>query len=108
MGRRLVLVKLYTIHARDEARAWRILKSLEVGKKEFVPSIGPFKAKIIANSVQKHKPKKFGNLTLYGYSAILMASLLDDGTEDMVGDVVTIEIDNTFAEIAKKYGRCSF
>jgi hypothetical protein len=56
-----------------------------VGKKEFVPSIGPFKAKVgIANTVQKHKPKKFGNLTLYGYSAILMASLLDDGTEDMV------------------------
>jgi predicted O-methyltransferase YrrM len=80
-----------------------------VGKKEFVPSIGPFKAKVgIANTVQKHKPKKFGNLTLYGYSAILMASLLDDGTEDMVGDVVTIEIDKTFAEIAKKYRRCSF
>jgi predicted O-methyltransferase YrrM len=30
-----------------------------------------------------------------------MASLLDDGTEDVVGDVVTIEIDKTFAETAK-------
>jgi hypothetical protein len=29
-------------------------------------------------------------------------------TEDMVGDVVTIEIDKTFAEIAKKYRRCAF
>jgi hypothetical protein len=32
----------------------------------------------------------------------LMATFLDDDTEDMVGDIITIEIDNTFAEIAKK------
>jgi predicted O-methyltransferase YrrM len=31
-----------------------------------------------------------------------MASFLDDDTEDMVGDIITIEIDKTFAEIAKK------
>jgi hypothetical protein len=47
--------------ARKENRAWRVLKSLEVGKKEFLPPIGPVKAKIIANIVRKHKPKKFGN-----------------------------------------------
>jgi len=82
----------------------RVLKSLEeMGTKEFVPSIGPVKAKIIANIVKKHKPKKILEIgTLYGYSAILMANLLDDYTEDSVGAVVTIEIDKTVAEIAKK------
>jgi len=82
----------------------RVLKSLEeMGTKESVPSIGPVKAKIIANIVKKHKPKKILEIgTLYGYSAILMANLLDDYTEDSVGAVVTIEIDKTVAEIAKK------
>ena len=49
----------------------------EMGKKEFVPSIGPVKAKIIANIVKKHKPKRILEIgTLYGYSAILMADPL--------------------------------
>lgn len=47
-------------------------------------------------------PKNSEIVTLYGYSVILIASFLDDDTEDMVGDVVTIEIDKTLAEIAKK------
>lgn len=82
----------------------RVLNALEeMGTKEFVPSIGPVKARIIANIVKKHKPKKILEIgTLYGYSAILMANLLDDYTEDSVGAVVTIEIDKTVAEIAKK------
>lgn len=81
----------------------RVLKSLEeMGKKEFVPSIGPVKAKIIANIVKKHKPKRILEIgTLYGYSAILMANLLDDAA-DSVGSVVTIEIDKTVAKIARK------
>ena len=81
----------------------RVLKSLEeMGKKEFVPSIGPVKAKIIANIVKKHKPKRILETgTLYGYSAILMANLLDDAA-DSVGSVVTIEIDKTVAKIARK------
>jgi predicted O-methyltransferase YrrM len=74
-----------------------------MGKKEFVPSIGPVKAKLISNIVKKHKPKKIlENGTLYGYSAILMANLLDDDPEDKLGAVVTIEINKTVAEIAKK------
>jgi hypothetical protein len=40
-------------------------------------------------------------LELYGYFA-MMASFLDDDTEDMVGDIITIEIDKTFTKIAKK------
>jgi predicted O-methyltransferase YrrM len=56
-----------------------------MGTKEFVPSIGPVKARIITNIVKKHKPKKILEIeTLYGYSAILMANLLDDYTEDSV------------------------
>ena len=47
-------------------------------------------------------PKNSEIVTLYGYSVILIASFLDDDIEDMVGDVVTIEIDKTLAEIAKK------
>jgi predicted O-methyltransferase YrrM len=73
-----------------------------MGKKEFVPSIGPVKAKIIANIVKKHKPKRILEIgTLYGYSAILMANLLDDAA-DSVGSVVTIEIDKTVAKTAGK------
>ena len=80
----------------------RVLKSLEMGKKEFVPSIGPVKAKIIANIVKKHKPKRILEIgTLYGYSAILMANLLDDAA-DSVGSVITIEIDKTVAKTARK------
>jgi predicted O-methyltransferase YrrM len=81
----------------------RVLKSLEeMGKKEFVPSIGPVKAKIIANIVTKHKPKRILEIgTLYGYSAILLANLLDDAA-DSLGSVITIEIDKTVAKTARK------
>jgi predicted O-methyltransferase YrrM len=81
----------------------RVLKSLEeMGKKEFVPSIGPVKAKIIANIIKKHKPKRILEIgTLYGYSAIIMANLLDDAA-DSVGSVVTIERDKTVAKTARK------
>ena len=73
-----------------------------MGWKEFVPSIGPVKAKIIANIVKKHKPKRILEIgTLYGYSAILMANLLDDAA-DSVGSVITIEIDKTVAKTARK------
>jgi predicted O-methyltransferase YrrM len=73
-----------------------------MGKKEFVPSIGPVKAKIIANIIKKHKPKRILEIgTLYGYSAITMANLLDDAA-DSVGSVVTIERDKTVAKTARK------
>jgi predicted O-methyltransferase YrrM len=53
-------------------------------------------------SLGNTNPRNLEIGTLNGYFAILMASFLDDDTEDMVGDVITIEIDKTFAEIAKK------
>jgi len=46
----------------------------EMGKKSFIPSIGPVKGKILAEVVGKHKPRKILEVgSLYGYSAILIA-----------------------------------
>ena len=46
----------------------------EMGKKSFIPSIGPVKGKILAEVVRKHKPRKILEVgSLYGYSAILIA-----------------------------------
>ena len=46
----------------------------EMGKKSFIPSIGPVKGKILAEIVQKHKPRKTLEVgALYGYSSILIA-----------------------------------
>ena len=46
----------------------------EMGKKSFIPSIGPVKGKILAEIVKKHKPRKILEVgALYGYSAILIA-----------------------------------
>jgi len=46
----------------------------EMGKKSFIPSIGPVKGRILAEIVKKHKPRKILEVgALYGYSAILIA-----------------------------------
>ncbi len=46
----------------------------EMGKRSFIPSIGPVKGKILAEIVKKHKPRKSLEVgALYGYSAILIA-----------------------------------
>ncbi len=59
-------------------------------------------AKIIVNILKKHKPKRILEIgTLYGYSAILMANLLDDAA-DSVASLVTIEIDKTVAKTARQ------
>ncbi len=78
----------------------QVLRSLEkMAKKEFVPSIGPIKGKIIKDTIKRYRPKDILEIgTLYGYSAIIMASTLS-GSD---GKVVTIEIDKSLAETAKK------
>jgi predicted O-methyltransferase YrrM len=83
------------------SKAENVLKSIEeIGKKQFIPSIGPIKGKIIAEIIKKHKPKCILEIgTLYGYSAILMANLVADVN---YGKVVTVEIDKAFADIAKR------
>ena len=79
----------------------KVLKRLQrMAEKESLPSIGPTKGKIIANVIQDYKPRKILEIgTLYGYSAILMSSML---IEENVGKVITIEIDKESANIARK------
>jgi predicted O-methyltransferase YrrM len=79
--------------------ALQVLQSLErMAQKEFVPSIGPIKGKIITEIIKKYKPKIVLEIgTLYGYSAILMANILP-----VDGKVVTIELNKTNANIARK------
>ena len=52
-----------------------ILREIEaIGKRSFIPSIGPVKGKILAEIVKKTRPKRILEVgALYGYSAILMA-----------------------------------
>jgi predicted O-methyltransferase YrrM len=78
----------------------RVLKALvKMAEKEFVPSIGPIKGKIVAKIIKKCKPRNILEIgTLYGYSAILMASMLPSSN----GRVVTIEINKSVAEAAIK------
>ena len=80
-----------------------VLKSLEkMAKNEFVPSIGPVKGRIITEIIKKYNPKNILEVgTLYGYSAILMATAAPD-MRQAEGKVVTIEIDRSVADIARK------
>lgn len=72
---------------------------VKMAEKEFVPSIGPIKGKIVAKIVKRYKPLDILEIgTLYGYSAILMASMLSSSD----GKVVTIEINKSVAEAANK------
>src|SRR5436853_2256671 len=51
-----------------------VLREIEaVGKRSFIPSIGPVKGKILGEIVKKIRPKRILEVgALYGYSAILM------------------------------------
>src|ERR1051326_2738256 len=79
----------------------KVLKRLErMAERESLPSIGPVKGKIIADVIQDHKPRNILEVgTLYGYSALLMGSML---AEENAGKVTTIEIDKESANIARK------
>jgi predicted O-methyltransferase YrrM len=79
----------------------KVLKRLErMAERESLPSIGPTKGKIIAHLIQEYKPRSILEIgTLYGYSAILMGSMLP---EENSGKVITIEIDEGSANIARK------
>ena len=74
-----------------------------------MPSIGPTKGKIIADIIRDYKPKKILEIgSLYGYSAILMASVMsgyndDDDCDD--SKVVTIDIDENNVDIAKEISK---
>ena len=80
----------------------KVLKRLErMAEKESLPSIGPTKGKIVAHVIREYKPRRILEIgTLYGYSAILMGSMLPE--EQNQGKVTTIEIDKESANIARK------
>jgi predicted O-methyltransferase YrrM len=80
--------------------ALQVLRRLErMAEKQFIPSIGPVKGKIITGIIQKYKPRNILEIgTLYGYSAILMADALSCTNRR----VVTVEIDKSIADIARK------
>jgi predicted O-methyltransferase YrrM len=86
----------------------------ETARKEFLPSIGPIKGKIIEDVIKEHKPKRALEIgTLHGYSAILMANIIlsgkdgieyfDDSEYDSRKTIlVSVEKDQKLANIAKK------
>ncbi|HET9805404.1 MAG TPA: CmcI family methyltransferase [Nitrososphaeraceae archaeon] len=82
----------------------------EIARKDYLPSIGPIKGKIIGDIIKKHKPKRILEIgTLHGYSAILMANFLlsindNDGNDNTSKEIIVIclEIDKNIANIAKK------
>lgn len=86
----------------------------ETARKEFLPSIGPIKGKIIEDVIKEHKPKKALEIgTLHGYSAILMANIIlsgkggneyfDDSEYDSRKTIlVSVEKDQKLANMAKK------
>jgi predicted O-methyltransferase YrrM len=86
----------------------------ETARKEFLPSIGPVKGKIIEDVIKEHKPKRALEIgTLHGYSAILMANIILNGKDGNVNFddseydsrktiLVSVEKDQKLANIAKK------
>jgi predicted O-methyltransferase YrrM len=70
----------------------------EMGKKSFIPSIGPVKGKILAEVVRKHKPRKILEVgSLYGYSAILIAKNSPANAE-----ITTVEKNPEHARITER------
>jgi predicted O-methyltransferase YrrM len=76
-----------------------VLKEIEaIGKRSFIPSVGPVKGKILAKIVKKTRPKRILEVgALYGYSAILMAKNSPAGVE-----IVSVEKSPEHVRIAMK------
>jgi predicted O-methyltransferase YrrM len=93
----------------------KVLQDIEkTAKKEFLPSIGPIKGKIMKDIIKEHKPEKALEIgTLHGYSAILITinSLIQKaGKKKMNIDfennssepiLFTLEKDGEMAQIAR-------
>ena len=77
----------------------KVLRQIETAsEKEFLPIIGPYKGKILAQEIRKAQPQHVLEVgTLIGYSAILMGKGLDENSE-----IVTIEIHRNEAEMARE------
>jgi predicted O-methyltransferase YrrM len=79
-------------------RAQAVLEELDASaRKNFVPSIGPEKGRILENVIKDHGVNRILEIgSLYGYSAILMARALPKG-----GKVLTIEVNEGNAEMTR-------
>lgn len=92
----------------------KILARIEkTARKEFLPSIGPIKGKIIEDVIKEYKPKKALEIgTLHGYSAILIANIILSGKYDNENFnsersstepiLISVEKDQRLANIARK------
>ena len=85
----------------------------ETARKEFLPSIGPIKGKIIEDVIKEYKPKKALEIgTLHGYSAILITNIILSGKYDnenfnserrpIEPILISVEKDQKLANIARK------
>jgi len=92
----------------------KILAEIEkTARKEFLPSIGPIKGKIIEDVIKQYKPKMVLEIgTLHGYSAILIANIILSGKYDNENFnskssstepiLISVEKDQKLANIARK------
>ena len=85
----------------------------ETARKEYLPSIGPIKGKIIEDVIEEYKPKKALEIgTLHGYSAILITNTILGGEYDNENFnsersstepiLISVEKDQEIANIARK------
>jgi predicted O-methyltransferase YrrM len=85
----------------------------ETARKEYLPSIGPIKGKIIEDVIKEYKPKKALEIgTLHGYSAILITNIILGGeydNENLYSErsstepiLISVEKDQKIANIARK------
>jgi predicted O-methyltransferase YrrM len=85
----------------------------ETARKEFLPSIGPIKGKIIEDVIKQYRPKEVLEIgTLHGYSAILIANIILSGKYDIENFnsessstehiLISVEKDQKLADIARK------
>jgi predicted O-methyltransferase YrrM len=85
----------------------------ETARKEYLPSIGPIKGKIIEDVIEEYKPKKALEIgTLHGYSAILITNTILGGEYDNENFnsersstepiLISVEKDQKIANIARK------
>src|SRR5438309_8120552 len=76
-----------------------VLREIEaLGKRSFIPSIGPVKGKILAEIVKKTRPRQILEVgALYGYSAILMAK-----NSPLVIEIVSVEKKPEHVRISKE------
>jgi predicted O-methyltransferase YrrM len=91
-------------HSYGQNTVLKVLAQIEkTARKEFLPSIGPIKGKIIEDVIREHKPKKGLEIgTLHGYSAILMANILSSESSSRNIVLISVEKDPKVAKIAKK------